>query len=77
MTTAEEELATFRETARAWLRANAAPRSDPAAGHERRCDNVAVFHDLPFAEEWALVERVSDWQRRKYDAGFGALSWPV
>jgi alkylation response protein AidB-like acyl-CoA dehydrogenase len=77
VTTAEEELATFRETARVWLRANAAPRSDPAAGHERRCDNVAVFHDLPFAEERALVERVSDWQRRKYDAGFGALSWPV
>ena len=23
------------------------------------------------------MERVSDWQRRKYDAGFGALSWPV
>ena len=32
---------------------------------------------MPFADEQALVERVSDWQRRKYDAGFGALSWPV
>ena len=32
MTTAETELAAFRETARAWLRANATPRSDRVAG---------------------------------------------
>jgi alkylation response protein AidB-like acyl-CoA dehydrogenase len=71
------DLAAFRERVRAWLTENATPRGDGRSGTEHGSNNVAVFHKLPFDEEQALLHRVSDWQRRKYDAGFGALSWPV
>jgi alkylation response protein AidB-like acyl-CoA dehydrogenase len=37
---------------------------------------VAIFHDLPHDEERALLERIQEWLRTKFDAGYGALSWP-
>ncbi|WGX96096.1 acyl-CoA dehydrogenase family protein [Nocardioides sp. L-11A] len=37
--------------------------------------DVSVFHDLGFAEESALIEELKDWQRRKFQAGFGAITW--
>jgi alkylation response protein AidB-like acyl-CoA dehydrogenase len=40
-------------------------------------ESVAVFHDLGFDDERALLDRVCDWQRVKHDAGFGALAWPT
>lgn len=65
--------AEFIARARDWLTANAAPRTaddpDPRG--------LSVFHDLPVAEERALLERICAWQRRKFDAGFGALARPV
>ena len=72
------ELERFRSIVLAWLDANAEPdrtASDGAFGVGS--DRVAVFHDLPHAEEQALLDRVTAWQRTKYDGGFGALSWPV
>ncbi|MBP2369468.1 acyl-CoA dehydrogenase family protein [Pseudonocardia parietis] len=64
-----EELAEFGRTARAWLTDRLPPRRDD----DRR--PVSVFHDLPFAEERALLERIQDWLRVKFDAGYGALTW--
>jgi alkylation response protein AidB-like acyl-CoA dehydrogenase len=74
---AEQDLSTFRKNVRAWLQANAAPRRDRGPDESPGSDSVAVFHDLSLEDERALLERVSDWQRRKYDAGLGALSWPI
>ncbi|KAA9156336.1 acyl-CoA dehydrogenase [Amycolatopsis acidicola] len=67
----ESELADFTDAARKWLAARLPPRGDAS----RR--SVAVFHDLPFDEERALIARIQDWLREKFDAGYGALSWPV
>jgi alkylation response protein AidB-like acyl-CoA dehydrogenase len=67
----EADLATFAATARSWV-AQRLPARRPA---EQR--SVAVFHDLPFAAERALIERIQDWTRARYDAGYGALSWAV
>ncbi|SDG89417.1 acyl-CoA dehydrogenase family protein [Pseudonocardia oroxyli] len=67
----EKELADYADTARKWLAENLPPRGD-AAGR-----SVAVFHDLPFDEERALLERIQEWLRVKFDAGYGAISWPV
>ena len=47
------------------------------AGDGQRSDDVSVFHNLSFAEEQALIERVTAWQRQKFDAGFGAIDWPT
>lgn len=68
---AECDLEAFVSGARAWLERNAASRAAVDASRAP----VSVFHDLPFDEERALLERVCAWQRRKFDAGYGALTW--
>ena len=75
--TSVEGLEAFRRWAVAWLVDHARPRSSDAAATEAATESVAVFHDLPPAQERALLDRVRAWQREKYDAGFGALTWPV
>ena len=67
----EAELAEFSESARKWLAGHLEPRGDAP----RR--SVAVFHDLPFDEERALIGEIQEWLRTKFDAGYGALSWPA
>jgi alkylation response protein AidB-like acyl-CoA dehydrogenase len=67
----------FAAAARAWLAARL-----PLAGQEHVAwgegsDDVSVFHRLSFAEEKALLERAMAWQQEKYDAGYGAISWPA
>src|SRR5688572_3517730 len=63
----------WRKEARAWLEANApSRRSDPT---DR--PSVAVFHNLSPARERALLDAASAWQQRKFDAGYGALTWPI
>jgi alkylation response protein AidB-like acyl-CoA dehydrogenase len=73
-----ETLEEFAARARAWLEANAAPRP---ASHELRwgegSDRVALFRDLTPDEELAHVDELRVWQRRKFDAGFGAIAWPA
>jgi alkylation response protein AidB-like acyl-CoA dehydrogenase len=71
MRTTDQELADFAATARKWLAEHVPPRADEAGR------SVAVFHDLPFEEERALLARIQEWLRVKFDAGYGALSWPV
>jgi alkylation response protein AidB-like acyl-CoA dehydrogenase len=66
-----DSLEDFAETARKWL-----ARHLPARGTEAD-RSVAVFHDLSFEAESALLARIQDWLRTKFDAGYGALSWPV
>jgi alkylation response protein AidB-like acyl-CoA dehydrogenase len=39
-------------------------------------DDVSVFHDLSFEAEKALLDRLREWQRTKFEAGYGALTWP-
>jgi alkylation response protein AidB-like acyl-CoA dehydrogenase len=38
--------------------------------------SVAVFDDQTPEEERAAVERGRDWERAKYDAGWGPVDWP-
>ncbi|MCW2586360.1 MAG: acyl-CoA dehydrogenase protein [Frankiales bacterium] len=71
-----QDLAEFGRRAAAWLAQSAAPRSQEDAWGAGS-DSVAVFHDLPHEDELALLRQVGEWQRCKYDAGFGALTWPV
>lgn len=63
----------FRAAALSWLTANAALRSDNTEG---RTDRIAVFGGGTREEERARFDAARAWQRRKYDAGFGALAWP-
>ena len=71
------EMDTYRSTARAWLKERLRPRTSrrqrAVGGGARR---VAVFHDLTFAEERALLDRLMAWQRERFDGGYGAITWP-
>ncbi|MCF7553476.1 acyl-CoA dehydrogenase family protein [Pseudonocardia sp. WMMC193] len=58
----------FAEQCRAWLAAEAGPRQAEAPSY-------AIFHDRTDAEERALLQRCREWQARRVDAGFGAITW--
>src|SRR4051794_110404 len=76
---AEPTVAEFASAARSWLRSTGLPERAPDAEAAWGVgpDSVAVFHDLGHDEELALVRRRAAWQRTRYAAGFGAITWPV
>ncbi|WP_245650472.1 acyl-CoA dehydrogenase family protein [Nocardia harenae] len=65
-----DELDEFAAEARAWLSGHLARRDGPNP-------SVAVFSDLSFERERALLTRIQQWLRTKFDAGYGALTWPA
>lgn len=67
----------YRKQCRNWLEGEWPPASGPAASQVAGPDDVAVFRNMPFDEERALLQRGMAWQRRKFDAGYGAISWPT
>ncbi len=81
------DLETFRREARAWLEANGelAPTAATASDGDEDADiewgvgsdNVAVFHNRTEDQERNQLERAAAWQRKKFDAGYGMLSWPI
>jgi alkylation response protein AidB-like acyl-CoA dehydrogenase len=76
---AQPSLEEFIAGAREWLTAHAPlrPASSGAARWGEGSDNVAVFHDLTTEQERALLDAAMAWQQQKFDAGYGALTWPV
>jgi alkylation response protein AidB-like acyl-CoA dehydrogenase len=66
-----ETIEEFGDRAHGWL-----SHQCPPASEGRRSD-VAIFHDLTTDQERSLIAAAADWQRRKYDAGFGAITWPA
>ena len=67
----------FAATARSWLGARLPEARPDHLAWGEGSDDVSVFHRLSFAEEKALLDRAMAWQREKFDAGYGAISWPA
>jgi alkylation response protein AidB-like acyl-CoA dehydrogenase len=67
----------FRQEARRWLEVAVSTKAEVATGWGAGSDGVAVFHDLDAAAERELIARLAAWERRKYEAGYGALTWPA
>jgi alkylation response protein AidB-like acyl-CoA dehydrogenase len=67
------DLAEFTESAWDWLRGVAAPRTEAAWGHGD--DSVAVFENWTTAEERRHTDAIREYERTKFDAGWGALNW--
>ena len=75
----------FAAQAGHWLSQNADPKSDaePASDQAEGVAwgegdfSVSVFHDLSFAEESELLERLRSWNQRKAEQGYHAVVWPV
>jgi alkylation response protein AidB-like acyl-CoA dehydrogenase len=66
----------FTEAADAWLGERLARRAT-AQEWGMGSDDVSVFHNLSYEEERQLLDRAMAWQQEKFDAGYGAISWPV
>jgi alkylation response protein AidB-like acyl-CoA dehydrogenase len=64
----------FRGQARAWLKSELPPRASEST--VAATFDVSVFRDLSHGDEAALIARWMAWQRRKYQAGYGAIAWP-
>ncbi|WP_419842712.1 acyl-CoA dehydrogenase family protein [Candidatus Poriferisodalis sp.] len=75
----------FAARAADWLRQNAEPRpaADASGGHAESTAqangqfSVSVFHDLSFAEEADLLERLRSWNQCKATQGYHAVAWPA
>ncbi len=64
----------FTEEAIAWLRGVAAPRTESVWGVGS--DSVAVFENWTAEQEREHTDEISRYEQAKFDAGWGALSWP-
>jgi alkylation response protein AidB-like acyl-CoA dehydrogenase len=75
----DQGLEAFRAEAAAWLAQHLDPKPRTSGRREWGVgsDSVAVFHQLDFGQERDLLRRNLAWQQKKYDAGYGALTWPV
>jgi acyl-CoA dehydrogenase len=72
-----ETLEAFRSEARAWLETVAEPRRVDEFQWGQGSDSVAIFLNLTPEEEAELVHDAKAWHATKYDAGWGALTWPA
>jgi alkylation response protein AidB-like acyl-CoA dehydrogenase len=76
----DHTLEEFRTAARDWLDRSGVPQrnaaGDGAPVWGAGSDDVSVFHDLSFEAEKALLDRLREWQRTKFESGYGALTWP-
>src|SRR5262245_30546114 len=67
----------YLQQARSWLEAHAErilPREQARWGEGS--DRVSLFRDTTEEEERAQLEAARAWQQVKFDAGFGAITWP-
>ncbi len=69
-----DDFESFVADARAWLSTVAAPRAEHRWGVGS--DSVAVFENWTEAEEYAETERIRAYERARFDAGWGPLTWP-
>ena len=71
------EIGAYVATARSWLAARLKPAPAELTGWGEGSDDVSVFHALTFEEEKALLDGAMAWQQEKFDAGYGAITWPA
>lgn len=68
------DLDQWSSVALAWLAGEVPPRDEAGFTWGEGDDGAAVFHNLSHQAEAELIARSAAWQRRKYDAGYGALT---
>jgi alkylation response protein AidB-like acyl-CoA dehydrogenase len=71
------EIAAFTADAEEWLAGRLPPRRRPGGAWGEGPFDVAVFHNIPPAEERALIERAAAWHQAKAERGYHAITWPV
>ena len=78
-TVSQPTLEEFTTQAKAWLVANGTPKK-ATSGQETPWGtgefSVAIFHALSFEEEKALLDSMTDWQKKKAEKGYHAITSP-
>jgi alkylation response protein AidB-like acyl-CoA dehydrogenase/alkanesulfonate monooxygenase SsuD/methylene tetrahydromethanopterin reductase-like flavin-dependent oxidoreductase (luciferase family) len=76
-TESTSDLEQYAQQALNWLADRRKPAPVELTGWGQGSDDVSVFHNLTFDEEQALLARSMAWQQEKFDAGYGAITWPT
>ncbi len=71
-----EHLEAWRAGVRAWLETVARPRSEDVRVWGEGDPELAIFRSMTHEEETAYLDRVRDYRRKRFDAGYGAISLP-
>jgi alkylation response protein AidB-like acyl-CoA dehydrogenase len=71
----ETDVAAFVVSARAWLATVARPRTGRRWGEGS--DSVAVFENWTAEQELDQTRQIQAYEQARFDAGFGALTWPA
>jgi len=70
------DLEAFAAVARTFLDSTRQPRSSEASDWGVGPDRIGIMEEFGAQEEQAFVAQACDWQREKFDAGFGWITGP-
>lgn len=73
MTTSIPSVGSYYDEAIDWLAARRSRVSKTVVEDA----STAVFHNLPYEHELGLIQACASWQKEKFQAGYGAIAWPV
>ncbi len=71
-----DHLEAWRADVRAWLASVARPRSEEVRVWGEGDPELAIFRSMTHEEETAYLDRVRDYRRQRFDAGYGAITLP-
>ncbi|MDI1290900.1 MAG: acyl-CoA dehydrogenase family protein, partial [bacterium] len=71
-----DHLEAWRADVRSWLASVARPRSEEVRVWGQGDPELAIFRSMTHEEETAYLDRVRDYRRKRFDAGYGAITLP-
>ena len=74
MSVDQDHLDKWRTEVRAWLSSVAKPRSEDVRVWGQGDPDLQIFRVMSEEDERAYLDRVRDYRRKRYDAGYGAIT---
>ncbi len=71
-----DHLDQFRAEVRAWLSTVAAPRAEEVRVWGEGDPELAIFRTMTHEEEAAYLDRVREYRKQRFEAGYGAIALP-
>ncbi|MCX6433297.1 MAG: acyl-CoA dehydrogenase family protein, partial [Actinobacteria bacterium] len=70
-------LEAWRADVRQWLAGVASPKAEEVLVWGEGDPRLAIFLSMSHDEETAYLDRVREYRRKRFDAGYGAISLPA
>jgi alkylation response protein AidB-like acyl-CoA dehydrogenase len=77
MTSEQPNIEDFRAEVQQWLASVTTPREQGSSAWGVGSDTVALFDNLSEADERVQLEAGREWEKKRFDAGYNIVSWPV